>query len=219
MMIHSILIAHIAVLGYWLGSELVINSGFRFVSRAASMPFEERSRLLDHVMDVDQHVRYALILQAGLGTMLMALLGYLPGGAGTAWLAAALTLAWLVLVELTHRYRKRPAGKTLAISDRGLRYALMAVTLVTACGSLLGPLSLPGWLAVKLILFAGIIGCGLGIRFELIRYFRTWAFIERDGSTEQNERLLRQGYSRATAVLVLLWVFIVAIVLLSVFKP
>lgn len=59
-----ILVFHIAVLGYWLGSELVINSTYRYVSYSRNMPFDERQRLMDHVMVVDQHVRYALVLQA-----------------------------------------------------------------------------------------------------------------------------------------------------------
>ena len=68
-----LLVAHIAVLGYWLGSEFVINSGYRYVCRAATLPFIERNKLMDHVLDVDQHVRYAFILQIGLGTSLAAL--------------------------------------------------------------------------------------------------------------------------------------------------
>ena len=44
-------------------------------------------------MDVDQHVRYALVLQATLGTILLALYGYVPGGATLAWLAAGLGIA------------------------------------------------------------------------------------------------------------------------------
>jgi len=72
-----LLAIHIAVLGYWLGSELVINSTYRYVSYSGDMPFAERARLMEHVMHVDQHVRYALALQATLGTALAALA---PGG-------------------------------------------------------------------------------------------------------------------------------------------
>ena len=103
MLIQTLLVAHIAVLGYWLGSELVINANFRYVSHAATLPASERDRLLDHVFDVDQHVRYALILQLGLGTALAAMLGYIPGGTGVAGAAAAVATLWLVLVEITHR--------------------------------------------------------------------------------------------------------------------
>ena len=84
MLVQALLVAHIAVLGYWLGAELVINSTYRYVSWSGAMPFPERDRLMQHVMDVDQHVRYALILQAGLGAALAALLGHVPGGAPVA---------------------------------------------------------------------------------------------------------------------------------------
>ena len=76
----TLLVAHIVVLGYWLGADLVINSTYRYVSWSHGMPFAERSRLMDHVMHVDQHVRYALVLQLALGISLAALNGYLPFG-------------------------------------------------------------------------------------------------------------------------------------------
>jgi hypothetical protein len=82
-------VLRIAVLGYWLGSELVINSTYRLVAFGDRLPFDERTRLMEHVMDVDQHVRYALVLQAALGTALAALYGLVPGGArrwpGACW--------------------------------------------------------------------------------------------------------------------------------------
>jgi hypothetical protein len=219
MLIEALLLAHIAVLGYWLGSDLVINSTFRFVSRASSMPFVERARLLDHVMDVDQHVRYALVLQVGLGTALAALLGYLPGGAALAWAAGAVAVAWLILVEVTHRWRRRPVGTPLGRIDRATRYVAVAAAVVLAIGGLTGSFSLTGWLAWKLALLAGAIVSGLGIRFELTRYFRVWHEIGAEGSTAMRESLLRRRYTSATAVLVVLWLFIASIVALSLLKP
>jgi predicted outer membrane lipoprotein len=219
MLIATLLAAHIAVLGYWLGSDLCINSTFRYVSRAASMPFDERDKLMDHVLDIDQHVRYAMVLQVGLGTALSAKLGYLPGGTLLAASAGIVAVIWLTLVEITHRLRKRPAGAPLARIDRGTRYLVIAVTLILATGGLTGYFNLAGWLALKLGLFTGAIVSGLGIRFELIRYYRVWHEIGTEGSTPNRESLLRRRYMSATAVLVGLWIFIAGIAALSVFKP
>lgn len=138
MLIPTLIAAHIAVLGYWLGSDLCINSTFRFVSRASSMPFNERDKLMDHVLDIDQHVRYAMVLQVGIGTALAAQLGYLPGGNSLAILAAVVALVWLTLVELTHRLRQQKAGTALARIDRGTRYLVIAVALAMAAGGLSG---------------------------------------------------------------------------------
>lgn len=219
MLFHALLVAHIAVLGYWLGAEFVINSTFRYVSCADRLPFAERNRLLDHVMDVDQHVRYALILQAGLGTGLAALSGYLPGGTGLAVAAAVSAVAWLVLVELTHRRRGTPSGMVLSLADHAVRHAVMLVLLVAGALSLAGVLAAPAWLAWKLVLFAGVILCGIGIRLALVRYFGLWAELAEQGSDPVLEAELRRGYRRATAVLIGLWALIAGIVVLSVVKP
>jgi hypothetical protein len=219
MLVNALLVAHIAVLGYWLGSELVINRTFRYVSWSAGMPFDERSRLMDLVMDVDQHVRYALVLQAGLGTSLAAWYGFFPGGPALAWGALVFMAAWLAFVEAAHRLRRAPVGESLARIDRVSRYLLLVLLLGLALSTRWWAVNVPFWLALKLAFFAGVIACGVGIRLALIGYFRTWRAIARDGSTEDNERAMRRGYVRATVVLVLLWLCIGAITYSSLFRP
>jgi len=219
MILQALLVIHIAVLGYWLGSELVINSTYRYVSWSKGMPFAERDRLMDHVMDVDQHVRYALVLQAGLGTILGAQYGYFPGGDALAWGAAFLMIAWLVLVEVTHRRRGTAAGRKLAALDRGIRWLGIAFLVVLALATLSGRASLAPWLAWKLLAFAGVIACGLGIRFALMRFYRTWQVIGREGSSDAREDEIRAVYVQATSILGLLWAFILAITVLSIAKP
>lgn len=219
MLVAALLIAHIAVIGYWLGSELVINSTYRYVSFSAGMPFAERNRLMDHVLDVDQHVRYALVLQGGLGTALLALLGYIPGSAATALAAALGAAAWLVLVEATHRLRKTAAGVRLAALDRGVRYAAIGALAILAGRGLAGLSGLPRWLLWKFILLAMVVACGLGIRFALMAFFSAWRRLEREGSSPATEVRVRATCLQATAVLGLLWLCIAGVVVLSFLKP
>lgn len=218
MLMNTLLVMHIAVLGYWLGSELVINSTYRYVSWSRDMPFAERNRLMDHVMDVDQHVRYALILQLGLGTALAGLLGYLPGGRSLVLVAAATAVAWLALVEAAHRQRRSDTGAMLARIDRVIRYAAIAGLLLLGGAALAGAVSLPAWLAWKLMLFAGVIACGLGIRVHLIRFYVIWQQIRSQGSDNALEQAIRRTYVAATATLALLWVLIGGIVFLSLVR-
>jgi len=213
------MVAHIAVLGYWLGSELVINRTFRYLCWQSSLAVSERDQLMDLVMHVDQHVRYALALQLGLGFALAFLLGYLPGGSMAAWLAGAFGSGLLILVEVTHRQRKKSAGQLLAITDRLLRYILMAGLLALAAVALLGKLALPAWLSWKLLCFVGVMACGIGIRLSLIQLVPTWSKILSQGSTPESEQIIRRIYAQSTSILGLLWVFIALIVWLSVWKP
>ncbi len=214
MMYSILLVAHITVLGYWLGSELVINSTYRFICFRDDLPFAARDAMTDHLMDVDQHVRYALILQLTLGTMLMAQLGLLPAEMfAVAILAGAL---WLALVEAAHRLRKTPTGTTLAKLDRLLRYGVM---LGLATAFVLGGGALPNWLRWKLLAFAGLMGCGVIIRFWLIRHFRVWAEMAANGPTPAQNTIIKRTYWQATATLALLWLFILCAALLAVLKP
>jgi hypothetical protein len=215
----ALLVAHIAVLGYWLGSELVINSTYRYVSYADAMPFAERDRLMEHVMHVDQHVRYALVLQAALGTALAVTNGYIPGGRDVAVGTLIVGALWLGFVEAVHRLRHSGLGRTLATIDRGSRYVLMAALLALAAGLIGGAWLIPLWLRWKLAAFAGVMASGVGIRFALIAHFRTWAVMRRDGVTPETNAIIRRTYVAATSILVLLWLFIAVIVALSLWKP
>lgn len=216
---HALLVAHITVLGYWLGSELVINSTYRYVCHTPTLPFDERNKLMNHTLHVDQHVRYALILQVGLGTALAALYGYIPGGNAMAWSAGVFAASWLALVEITHRARDSQMGKRLAAFDRGFRYVVMVAFTGIGVAALMSAAPLPGWLGWKLICFAGVILCGVGIRYSIIDFYKTWAKIREHGSSDELEAEIRHIYFYGTAILVGLWVFIAAIVVLSVWKP
>lgn len=214
-----LLVAHVAVLGYWLGAELVINSTYRYVARSASMPFAERGRLMKHVMHADQHVRYALALQAGLGFSLAATYGYVPGGPATAWTALALCTAWLGGIELVHRLRLRPVGARLAMLDRGSRYLFMVLLLALATGTIGGDWPVPAWLRIKLALFAAVMGCGVGIRLVLVRHFRVWAQMAAEGVSDEGNAAIVRISRQGTAVVALLWACIGAIVVVSLWKP
>jgi hypothetical protein len=219
MLLQLLLVAHIAVLGYWLGSELVINSTYRLVSYESAMAFTDRARLMEHVMDVDQHVRYALVLQFGLGFALAALYGYLPGGGTTAVAIGMVAALWLLFVEIVHRQRNTPAGTRLGLIDRGSRYVVMALLVSISLGLIGDDWGMPFWLRLKLGFFAAVMASGVGIRLALISHFRTWAVMARDGPTDETNAVIRRTYVKATSILVLLWIFIAAIVAVSIWKP
>ncbi|RME64666.1 MAG: hypothetical protein D6782_07840 [Alphaproteobacteria bacterium] len=212
-------ILHIAVLGYWLGAELVINSTYRHVAYSVRASFEARTQWMEHVMDVDQHVRYALVLQAMLGTMLAARHGYVPGDAAVIWGAGTVGLLWLAFVEAVHHWRHEPSGRWFAMADRYLRYGLIGLLLAMAAGLIGTAWPLAEWLRWKLGLFAGVIACGVGIRFFLIRHFRTWSIMARDGPSDDANAIVKRIYWQATALLGFLWALIAAIVVLSVWRP
>lgn len=219
MLLQTLLVLHVAVLGYWFGAELVINAMSRYVCLSGSMPMDERTRLMHQVMHVDQHVRYALVIQFGLGFAIAALFGYLPGGTTTAIAFGLFAAIWLTYIEVIHWLRHRPIGKKLAAFDRYSRYVLMACLFAVALSLVGGEWNLPLWIRLKLALFAAVMACGVGIRLSVLARFRTWAVMQREGVTDESNAIVKRTYIISTAILVLLWLMIFTMVGISLYKP
>ena len=52
---------HVVIMGYWLGSDFVLNALTHYFKNAKDMPAAERLKLWDFLLLVDQHPRNALI--------------------------------------------------------------------------------------------------------------------------------------------------------------
>jgi hypothetical protein len=74
-------------------------------------------------------------------------------------------------------------------------------------------------LRLKLALFAGVMLCGVGIRLALKASNPLWSAMASAEPDAAANRALAGSYWRATAILLLLWVFILAITGLSVLRP
>jgi hypothetical protein len=213
--------AHVLVMGYWLGSELVINALTHYVVRSTSLPAAERMRLWDFLLDVDQHVRNAMIMSVPLGFSLAALMGLVPlddSGLIALWVASS---GWFAFMWWVHLARKKPYGATLAKWDWRLRYVLIAFFAGTALYSLAtGKPYTANWLALKVLLFAGAIVCGIFVRRYIREAYRSAIpAIENDraGSAENEE--FRVLMVKATWALVVLWLLLFTIGGLGALKP
>lgn len=215
-----ILWLHVLVMGYWIGSDLVVNALTHYATHASSLPGPERKRLWDLLMDVDQHPRNALILSVPLGFTLAAQTGlvWLDNAAlGALWIASA---AWFACMWLAHWKRSSASGPALAKWDWRIRYVLIVAFLGVGIVSLATgrPLAVP-WLAWKVILFAGVLACGIGIRHYIRVSYAAWPRIWAGQGTAADEAAVRTAMRRATWVLWFLWLLLAAIGWLGVTKP
>jgi hypothetical protein len=213
--------AHVLVMGYWLGSELVINALTHYITRATSLPGGERIRLWDFLLHVDQHVRNAMILSVPLGFSLAALLGLVPiGSIGLAliWLAS---VAWFWFMWIVHWRRKSPQGPALARWDWRTRYVLIAVFAATGSVSLITGWPVPAkWLALKALLFSAAIACGIAVRHYIREaYCSALPAIAADRADAADNETFRVLMVRATGALVVLWILLFTIGALGALKP
>ena len=213
--------AHVLVMGYWLGSELVINALTHYIARTTTLPAAERMRLWDFLLDVDQHVRNAMIMSVPLGFSLAATLGLVPISGWSMWLLWIGSALWFWFMWLVHWRRQTPQGSVLARWDWRLRYVLIAFFAGTALWSLATgtPYAAP-WLAAKVLLFAGTMVCGIFVRHYIREAYRSAlpAIAAGRATTSDNAEfalLMRKG----TWALVVLWVLLFAIGALGALKP
>ncbi len=215
-----ILWLHVAIMGYWIGSDLVVNALTHYVTRASTLPGPERRRLWEFLMHVDQHPRNALILSVPLGFTLSAQIGLLwldNAAMAMLWIGSA---AWFAYMWLVHWKRSAASGPALAKWDWRIRYVLIAMFVYMGVISLVTgkPLAAP-WLAWKVILFAGVMVCGIGIRYYIRKSYRVWPRIWAGQGSAEDERAVRTAMNRATWVLWCLWTLLVVIGWLGVAKP
>jgi hypothetical protein len=211
---------HVLVMGYWIGSDLVINQMAHFTARSAGMAGPDRAKLWHLLMDVDQHVRNALIMSVPLGLSLAAWLGLSPITGPWLLLAWVLSALWFWQMWLTHLKGETPSGPMLRRLDWWIRYAVIAACVIAGGSSLLfGTPFGAHWLGLKVLLFGAVIACGLGIRYYIRRYLEYWPKATAGTATAADEAALRLNMNRGTYVLVLLHVFVLAIGLLGVLKP
>jgi hypothetical protein len=216
-----VLWAHVLVMGYWLGSELVINALSHYTARATWLSGKQRIDLWDFVLDVDQHVRNAMIMSVPLGLSLAAWMGLSPLTGGWLALVWVLSIAWFALMWATHLKRKSPLGATLAAWDWGVRYVLIAAFGISGLVSLAtGWPFASKWLALKIFLLAPAIACGLGVRYYIrMAYREALPAIAADTAGPGENAIFRMTIVRATWVLVGLWVILFTIGALGALKP
>lgn len=108
----------------------------------------------------------------------------------------------------------------LAAWDWRLRYLLIALSAGGALWSLATGRPLPTtWLALKVLLFAGVMVCGIAVRHYIREAYRgPLPAIAEDRATDADEALFRSLMVKATWALVVLWVLLFTIGTLGVLK-
>lgn len=213
--------AHVLVMGYWLGSELVINALTHYIARTDTLSGAERMRLWNFLLDVDQHVRNAMILSVPLGFTLAAQLGLVPITGLGMWALWIVSAVWFWFMWMVHWRRQDPSGPAWARWDWRSRYVLMSVFGGSAVLSLLSGWPYPTrWLALKVLLFTAGMACGIAVRYYIREAYRSaLPAIAADRATAADNAEFRLLMRKGTWALVVLWILLFTIGALGALKP
>lgn len=214
---HTLLrFVHILLFAYWLGADLGVFLGGGWMSRPG-LAVAERNRIRDLVMAIDVAPRIALVLMLPVGFSLALAWGApLPAVAlPPLWAGAA---AWiLVLLWLHFAHGHRLAGLVLK-ADLALRLAILAGMLVLAARGFASAGAVPGWLAVKFLLFAAVIADGVVLRWVSSQWRPA---IERQlgGDVAGAEEMFRVRRQKAIVAALVMWVLVGAAAFVGTVKP
>ncbi len=227
----ALLVAHILLLVYWLGTDVGVFYG-SFVMRRPGLSIETRRtvRRMMRMLDLAPRVALILMIPVALGLAFssrFAFNGDSRGAIGLAlWILAAVAIAWAGLSVWSFRHvvagtGDRPWIRAVVRVDWTARVAASLFFLGTGFAALAGAdgLYVTDWLAWKAILFGVVIGLGLMIRIAARRYLPALGAVlddgDGDGRLEALNRAIRGVYPPVLAV----WTLVIAITVIAVVKP
>ncbi len=214
-----LIVAHILIIGYWLGTDLAVY----YISGAivdADKPTPVRVYAAKAMLLLDMVPRTALILTLLTGLSLAGA-RWLPAGMITAWWLWPLLLAWLTLTWTVFRLEHSELGHRLARIDFAFRVLVvlacfaLALALLTGIGAFA---ALP-WLAGKLLIMGLIIALGLLIRVQLKPFGALFGQVAQGQASTQTEAQLRRLIAQVKIPVWIIWVGLVAAAVLGRLKP
>lgn len=214
-----VLLLHILMFGYWLGSDLGVFFCDSQMTRE-DLDIEERLRVRRIRYKVDMAPRTCLVLILALGFTLALRWGSPVGGV---WLAAiwVACLAWLALIWAARILSATPRGKFLGRLDRkvwwtvgGVMIAAGATTLVTE-----KPV-LPNWLALKMMVFGLICWNGIWIMRSADHWYPLIEMARRGGDERRRaEPLMKKTRFWCGTSAAVLWFLVLVVAFLGTVKP
>ncbi|MDE0168235.1 MAG: hypothetical protein OXS29_01785 [bacterium] len=217
---------HVLLIATWLGMDFGTFISYSRM-RDASLSIDTRKQMYRVFAFIDMGPRSSLVLMLTLGVALTYMGGWgFAGSGGRAFAIVVAILGIFWVAAMWHQYwvHEAPPGesrpgfhvriqKVFRPLDIWLRVGLaggLAVAAVVSLAGGEGPIY-ANWLSWKLILFAGIVMSGVGIRVFLPAVASAVADIFTKGSTPEREAALAAGSRRTIWFVYAIWVLIIAI--------
>lgn len=215
----AFLIGHIVVFGIWFGTDVATFILSRRVLDP-SIDVVARRGLAGAMTSIEVIARLCLPTMLAFGLSLAiegGLLDVARFWIPVVWVATA---AWLALIWSVHKGSgAAELNSRLAMVDLVVRSVICVALWITGIWSLAsggdGPF-LRESLAVKVVLFAVIMTCGIIIRFQLRPFSAAFGDLVANGSTPEREAALTGSLRRAQPLVGVIWISLLAATMLGV---
>jgi hypothetical protein len=197
--------AHIIAFVYWLGGDLGTFLASRQVVRR-DISVEARQVALKIMLACDQGPKLAMPAIFALGYQLAVSMQLL---AAPLWITAVVWLAclyWFTNVLVLYFNEGKPFVARLSQIDFRFRLLVILLLLAGSTHGLAGADWLvANWVAWKMLVFAGMVGCGVMIRLNLKPFVPAFVSLLGDGPSEQVNATLEQSVNRCRPWVWAIW--------------
>ncbi|MCY4427604.1 MAG: hypothetical protein OXC05_11315 [Halieaceae bacterium] len=197
--------AHIIAMVYWLGGDLGTFFASKQVINRGLSP-QARQTALKIMLACDQGPKIAMPLIFVFGVHLASLQNVMalpPWGLAAVWLVS---LWWLGNVLYLHHYAGKPLTQWLAKFDLYFRMVVVLVLLAWSVRHLSDAGSATAnWVIYKLLVFAALVGCGIGIRIYLRPFVPAFGRMMREGSSRETDDIMHGALMRCRPLVWCIW--------------
>ena len=201
---------HIVGFAYWLGGDLGVFHSSYWVANPKHPP-EVRVAAAKILFWLDQVPRICMTMMLPLGLHLAWLSGLLPFDAAIMAGIWSGCFAWLGMVVYLHIVSATPTKALVTRFDFGFRLVLALVLVGSGSAALLGGVAdLPYWLAIKLMIYGGLVGLGLIVRIKLQPFGPAFANIAQGRGTAADDAAIDATLGGTRPFVVAIWLGLLA---------
>lgn len=213
------ILAHVLLFVYWLGADIgVFISSLQIINRNHSM--ETRLAIAKILGIINSIPAIASQLMLVVGLQLAAILGLSPISGGWLWLAWIGTAIWIVVAKTSERRRGTPLGRSLTNLDLLIRVLLIVALTAAALWSFeTGTPFAENWLALKALVFAYVLVCGLGIRITFASFGPALARMAKEGFNPETDAALRWPVIWVKPWVIALWAGLIVAAFVGIGRP
>ncbi len=192
---------HVLCLVYWLGADLAVFYSSYFVADD-KLSAETRASMSKLLFALDLGPRICMPLMLGSGVHLAWRLGLLNMPTFAVLAAWLVCVGWVAMVLAVHA--GGAGAKALTVIDYWFRVAVVAAIGAYSIYALAADLT-ASWLAYKLLVYAGLVACGLMIRRRLRHFGPALSALLEDRVTEGDNRTIRHSLAGTRPYALAIW--------------
>jgi len=200
---------HVIGFAYWLGGDLgVFFASFIVVND--KLPANVRVTAAKLLFALDQAPRICMTMMLPTGihlTWQMGVFSFSSTVMAVIWLVA---FGWLAMVITLHNAAQSKGKALLTTFDFWFRLLLSSgLVAAGAIAQFTDQLAMPHWVAIKLMIFGGLIGSGLLVRVRLRPFGPAFAKMARDTADEADNQVIKSSLAGTRPFVIAIWIGLV----------